>query len=221
MLSDTTRPIPAVYLWLWGAYCVLAVATQFLLPAPWRAGPFQMRTNWVLTATTLATLVIFLGTGLGQQGEGILQRETLVVQEGGQFEYRDRAGSRSVTIEEARLINARLIQTQEYGIYKVWNMAALLSFLALGAYAAWWIIERPEADPVEREFNMMELVRQARGETEPYDDISQPARPAHKTAPSPFWNSAEPPGGLYLCFTIGLAPAAWRFLCLADATAYG
>ena len=190
MLSDTTRPIPAVYLWLWGSYCVLAVATQFLLPAPWRAGPFRMRTNWVLIATTLATLVIFVDTGPGRQGGGLLQGEYLFRQEGGQFLYRDRAGSRSVTVDEARLINARQIQTQEYGIYKVWNMAALLSFLALGAYAAWWIIERPEADSVEQELDLMALVRRARGEPEPCGDIPQSA-----TVPAECTRSREPAPG--------------------------
>lgn len=161
--GGAARQIPSVYLWLWGCYGVLAVATQFLLPAPWRAGPMQMRTNWVLNISTIVAILIFLGAGQGELND----RYVFANHDGGTLEYHDGANVRGVTAEEAGRIAARLVHDQEAETFRQWNMAALLSYLALGAYCAWWLMVRPEAEPRETPQDDDWLVRSALGEADP------------------------------------------------------
>ena len=186
--GEHQRAIPAIYLWLWGAYCLLAVATQVYLPAPWRFGPLNLRTNWVLNATTVLTILLFTGSVVGQNAEGYLQRE-VVYREGGELEYHNGNEVRTVTPEEAARINARIIQDREIAIYKQWNMAALLSFLALGVYAAWWIIERPVADTATPMFDVAAFLRRMRSEpvtTSTLDDVETlPSENARPREPAP------------------------------------
>ena len=165
------RAIPAVYLCLWGVYGLLAVATQFFLPAPWRVGEFQLRTNWVLNITTLVTLIIFFGAPANERADDLLGREAITFQgENGQqrtYVYQRGAESRTISAEEARQINESRVWRQESAIFKTWNMTAALAYLALGAYAVWWIIERPEANNPRPALDVREWIREARGEKEP------------------------------------------------------
>jgi hypothetical protein len=172
--AGVERAIPTVYLWLWGCYAVLAVAAQFLMPAPWRAGPMRMRTNWVLNITTVVTLIIFMGTNFDQ----VVNGEAIGYREGGGYTYQHGGSTRDIAAEDARQITARIIRDRETAIYKTWNMAAALSYLALGAYALWWIVERPEAEPVETEFSVTSLMRHLKGEPAEEPKIERETMPS-------------------------------------------
>ena len=188
--AGAERAIPAVYLWLWGCYGALAIATNILLPAPWRFGRFRIRTNWVLNVTTLLTLLVFLGANLGQRSDYAFGREAIVFREAGTYEYQHVNESRPVTAEEARQINERQIHDQEYAIFKQWNIAALLSYLALGMYAVWWIVVRPEADAVRPEHDDNWWLREIRGEPDPGTALD-----GSETLPSENARAREPAAG--------------------------
>lgn len=188
--GEVDRPIPAVYLWLWGSYGLLAVATQFLLPAPWRVGPRGMRTNWVLNITTVVTLLMFMGAGATQQAGRTLRGEELAYLEGGGYQYTHGSETRNITMEEAREINTRMIHDQEVGIFKEWNAAAILAYLALGVYAAWWIVERPTADPLPSTENGSAWLDRVLGRPDTLDGLSHP-----ETLPSENARTREPAPG--------------------------
>jgi hypothetical protein len=184
LTGDAERGIPAIYLWLWGCYGALAVAVQFLMPAPWRVGAWRMRTNWVLNITTIATILVFMGTNTDQIATG---REAITYTQAGGYTYQNGSATRSATVEEARQIAERLIHNREAAIFKVWNMAAALAYLALGSYAMWWIVKRPEAEAVEEEFSITTLLRQLRPEPEHEDFLRR-----QETIPREDTRSREP-----------------------------
>ncbi|HLJ56761.1 MAG TPA: hypothetical protein VKT77_17110 [Chthonomonadaceae bacterium] len=179
--EEAARAIPAVYLWLWGGYCVLAVLSQLFQPGPWRIGGVGIRTNWVVNITTALTIVVFMGTSVGEGERRAFEREDLVNNANGTYTYRSGNETRPVDPPEAATIYTRLVRARESETYRYWNIAALVSFLALGGYAVWWNVARPEPAAPGPLFDPEQWLRQRAGQPDPATTVSDEAVPAENT----------------------------------------
>lgn len=138
-----TRAIPVPYLYLWGIYCLLAVATQFSLPSPWRFADSRFRTNWVLNVTGLFALLLFCGTGISHTGADLFLDEGIRMSQEGTYTVNLNGTSQQLSKSEAEQLVARTVVARERATFTQWNLAALVCYASLGGYAAWWLLTRP------------------------------------------------------------------------------